>query len=150
MMISFDLQLDSHRQRKMLERNPVLYLTKKMSGSEVQLTRLNEHDKQLFHRAKLKEVDSFLKNQAVRKALNDKELAEAYGANRIIKARWVLTWKPSLQMRRKMPRRSNRPIQAPQFPAMQVVKPKLELSSWDINIPPCWTDSSGQQPQFNR
>ena len=136
MMISFDLQLDSHRQRKMLERNPVLYLTKKMSGSEVQLTRLNEHDKQLFHRAKLKEVDSFLKNQAVRKALNNKELAEAYGAN--------------FQMRRKMPRRSNRPIQAPRFPAMQAEKPRLELSSWDINIHPCWTDSSGQQPQFNR
>ena len=94
MMITFDLEMDSHRQRKMLERNPVLYLTKKMSGSEVQLARLNEQDKQLFHRAKLKEVDSFLKNQAVRKALNDKELADAHGADRIIKARWVLTWKP--------------------------------------------------------
>ena len=93
MMISFDLQLETHRQRKMLERNPILYLTKKMNGAEVQLVRLNEHDKKLFHRAKMKEIDSFLKNQAVRKALNDEELRQAYGDNRIIKARWVLTWK---------------------------------------------------------
>ena len=91
--ISFDLHVESHRQKKALERNPVLYLTKKMNGAEVQLQRLSSQEKALFHRAKMKEVDSFLKNQAVRKCLDDQELRRAVGSGRIIKARWVLTWK---------------------------------------------------------
>ena len=91
--ISFDLHVESHRQKKALERNPVLYLTKKMNGAEVQLQRLSSQEKALFHRAKMKEVDSFLKNQAVRKCLDDQELRRAVGSGRMIKARWVLTWK---------------------------------------------------------
>ena len=91
--ISFDLHVESHRQKKGLERNPVLYLTKKMNGAEVQLQRLSSQEKALFHRAKMKEVDSFLKNQAVRKCLDDQELRRAVGSGRISKARWVLTWK---------------------------------------------------------
>ena len=62
-MYSFDIRLESNRQRKMFERNPVLYLTKKMNGAEVQLARLSEHEKRLFHRAKMKEVTSFIKNE---------------------------------------------------------------------------------------
>ena len=42
----------------------------------------------------MKEVKSFIINQAVRKCLDDAELSEAYGSNRILKARWVLIWKP--------------------------------------------------------
>eukprot|EP00434_Breviolum_minutum_P038697 symbB.v1.2.034335.t1/scaffold4414.1/size41512/3 len=41
----------------------------------------------------MKEVDSFLKNEAIRKCLDDDEVKRAFGSNRIIKARWVLTWK---------------------------------------------------------
>eukprot|EP00913_Durusdinium_trenchii_P028198 g26436.t1 len=95
LMIHFDLTLNSHRQRKMFERNPILYLTKKMNSSEVKLEKLSSYDKALFMRAKTTEVDSFLKNEAVRKRLNDAELRQAYGSKRIIRARWVLTWKPA-------------------------------------------------------
>ena len=34
--ISFDIDVETHRQRKALERNPVLFLTKKMNNAEVQ------------------------------------------------------------------------------------------------------------------
>ena len=93
--ISFDLNVETNRQRKALERNPVLFLTKKMNSAEVQLTKLTAADRELFQRAKTKEVDSFLKNQAVRKCLNNEEIRRAVDTQRIIKARWVLTWKPT-------------------------------------------------------
>ena len=91
--ISFDIDVETHRQRKALERNPVLFLTKKMNNAEVQLTKLTAEHRELFTRAKTKEVDSFLKNQAVRKCLNNEEIRRAVDSNRIIRARWVLTWK---------------------------------------------------------
>eukprot|EP00435_Cladocopium_sp_Y103_P061089 s1238_g22.t1 len=94
-MISFDFTVETQRQRKMLERNPVLYLTKKMGNAEVQLTKLSAEHRALFERAKTKEVDSFLKNQAVRKCLNDAEIRRAVDVGRIVKSRWVLTWKPT-------------------------------------------------------
>ena len=92
--VEFDLPPPaSNRQRKLLERNPVLYLVKKMKDSEVVLSRLSDRDKALFHRAKMKEVDSFIKNEAVRKCLDDAELRQAVDSGRIVRARWVLTWK---------------------------------------------------------
>ena len=91
--ICFDLELSTNRQRKMLERQPVLFLAKKLNGAEVQVQRLSEYDRSLFQRAKTKEVTSFLKNEAVRKCLSDEEVRRAYDSNRIIRARWVLTWK---------------------------------------------------------
>ena len=39
-------------------------------------------------------MDSFLKNEAVRKCLDTDEVKKAYDSGRIVKARWVLTWKP--------------------------------------------------------
>ena len=92
-MISFDLSIDTQRQRKMIERNPVLYLTKKMNGAEVQLTKLSPEHRALFERAKTREVDSFLRNKAVRACLDNEEIKRAVDTRRIIKARWVLTWK---------------------------------------------------------
>ena len=91
--ICFDLELSTNRQRKMLERQPVLFLAKKLNGAEVQVQRLSDYDRSLFQRAKTKEVTSFLKNEAVRKCLSDEEVRRAYDSNRIIRARWVLTWK---------------------------------------------------------
>ena len=91
--IESDIHLASHRQQKMFERNPILYLTKKMGSAEVQLQKLTPYQRALFERAKAKEVGSFIKNNALRKCLNDAEIRQAFGSNRIIKARWVLTWK---------------------------------------------------------
>ncbi|CAE7799282.1 GIP [Symbiodinium sp. CCMP2456] len=93
--IEFDVEAPaSNRQRKLLDRNPTAYMVKKMRDSEVKLSRLQPHEEKLFTRAKAKEVDSFIRNEAVRKCLDDKKIAEAYESGRIVKARWVLTWKP--------------------------------------------------------
>ena len=83
----------SNRQRKALERNPVLFLVKKMKDSEVVISKLSDSERKLFTHAKAKEVDSFIKNEAVRKCLSNEEVKTAYDSGRIVKARWVLTWK---------------------------------------------------------
>ena len=83
----------SNRQKKMLMNNPQAFIVKKMRNSEVNLTKLSPNEKMLFNRAKVKEVSSFISNQAVRKCLDSEEIREAYDSNRIVKARWVLTWK---------------------------------------------------------
>ena len=64
-----------------------------MKDAEVALSKLPAHERPLFARAKAKEVDSFVKNEAVRRCLSDQEVREAYETKRIVKARWVLTWK---------------------------------------------------------
>ena len=94
MVMEIDLNLLSNRQRKDLVRNPVAFMVKKMRDSEVNLAKLPGEFKVLFNRAKTKEVSSFLKAAAVRKALNNEELVSALGSGRIMRARWVLTWKP--------------------------------------------------------
>ncbi|OLQ12413.1 hypothetical protein AK812_SmicGene3637 [Symbiodinium microadriaticum] len=59
----------------------------------VVLSKLRPEERELFVRAKAKEVDSFLRNEAVRKCLDNDEVKKAYDSGRIVKARWVLTWK---------------------------------------------------------
>ena len=83
----------SNRQKKMLLRNPVLYLVKKMQNSEVSMTRLTAAERELFVRAKAKEVESFIRNAAVRRCSDSEEIRKVYDSQRIVKARWVLTWK---------------------------------------------------------
>ena len=83
----------SRRQQKLLDRNHCAYLVKKMRDSEVRIANLPPHERELFSRAKLKEVSSFLSNEAARKCLDQKEIADAYNSQRIVKVRWVLTWK---------------------------------------------------------
>ena len=63
-------------------------------SSEVNLKNVSAQDLVLFNRAKSKEVASFLPSSAVRRCLDDEEAREAFGSGRILKARWVLTWKP--------------------------------------------------------
>ena len=92
-LMSFDIEITSNKQQKWLERNPEAYMVKKMNNSEISLGRLSAADKALFERAKSKEVSSFIRNQAVRQCLNDEEVQQAWGSGRILKARWVLTWK---------------------------------------------------------
>ena len=65
---------NSNRQRKMFERNPVAFLAKKMRDSEVVISKLPPDERQLFSRAKAMEVESFLRNEAVRKCLDDAEV----------------------------------------------------------------------------
>ena len=68
MKIEFEVSAPmSNRQRKLLERHPVLYMVKKMRDSEVSLSKLSAAEKELFARAKTKEVDSFLKHEVPRR-----------------------------------------------------------------------------------
>ncbi|CAE7227902.1 GIP [Symbiodinium sp. CCMP2456] len=94
LMVSFAVPAPtSNRQRRLLHNNPNAYLVRKMKDAEVVLTRLPASERALFTRAKSKEVDSFLKNEAVRKCLDNEEIRKAYDTQRIVRAHWVLTWK---------------------------------------------------------
>lgn len=84
---------NTHRQQKNFQCDPAPYLVRKLNSAEVSLKNLTSAERELFARAKGKEVNSFLKNAAVRKCIDDKEVAEAFGCGRILKARRVLTWK---------------------------------------------------------
>ncbi|OLQ13334.1 hypothetical protein AK812_SmicGene2723 [Symbiodinium microadriaticum] len=94
MKIEFDLDVPkSNRQKKMLLHNPTAYLVRKMKDAEVVLSKLSPGERELFRRAKAKEVESFIKNEAVRRCTDDAEIRRAYETRRIVRARWVLTWK---------------------------------------------------------
>ena len=66
-----------------------------MQNAEVHFGKLSPEHRQLFTNAKAKEVSSFVKNEAPRKCLNEQEVKEALGSGRILRARWVLVWKPT-------------------------------------------------------
>ena len=91
--MQFDLDFVSNRQFKNFLRSPTAYLVKKMRDSEVVLSKLSPQHRELFARAKGKEIDSFLKNEAVKACHRKDEVREAMGSGRIVRARWVLTWK---------------------------------------------------------
>ena len=80
----------SQRQQKNIQRDASANLVKKMRDPEEFYSRPTNDLKELFNRAKTKEVNSFIKAAAVRKALNSEEVREAFGQGRIMRARWVL------------------------------------------------------------
>ena len=92
--IAVDLSFGSNRERKRFLRSPAAYLVAKMRDSEVRVERLRPEERELFSRAKTKEVTSFLQQEAVRKCKDKEE--ERYGrdSGRLMKCRRVLTWKP--------------------------------------------------------
>ena len=91
--MELDLGFMSNRKYKNFLRIPTAYLVKKMRDSEVVLSKLSPQHQQLFARAKGKEIDSFLKNEAVKACHRNDEVRGATGSGRIVRARWVLTWK---------------------------------------------------------
>ena len=93
MTMEFELNFTSNRQQKLFLRSPTAFLVKKMRDSEVIFSKLSAEHRALFTRAKTKEVNSFIQNQAVRKSMNDVETKSAPSSGRILRARWVLTWK---------------------------------------------------------
>ena len=82
----------SHQVQKFVD-HPSLYLAQKLRDCEVRLEKLRPEHRELFKRAKLKEVNSFLQNQAVRRCENALEEQEARSSGRLMRCRWVLTWK---------------------------------------------------------
>ena len=93
-IMEIDLHLDSNRQMKKFLRSPSAYLVGKMRDCEVRWEQLSPAHKALFSRAKTKEVTSFIQQEAVRKCVDAAEEEEAKASGRIMKCRWVLTWKP--------------------------------------------------------
>ena len=100
-VMELELNLSSHRQLQKFIRSPSAYLFGKMRDCEVRWERLTPQHRTLFSRAKTKEVTSFIQQAAVRRCLDQAEDKEARDSGRIMKCRWVLTWKP-------IPRRSAR------------------------------------------
>ena len=92
-LMDIELDLASNRQKKAFQRNPSLYLAKKLAGSEVSYRRLSANEKELFQRAMNSEVSSFIKTEAVRRCLSFEEQQEAKRSGRVLKSRWVLVWK---------------------------------------------------------
>ena len=61
----------------------------KRQRSEVKMSQLTNKEKELFHQAKLKEIDSWLATETVARVLRH-QIPEA----NIMRCRWILTWKP--------------------------------------------------------
>jgi len=61
----------------------------KKQRSEVKMSQLNEAERQMFHQAKMKEIDSWLATETVAKVLRHQIPEE-----NILRCRWILTWKP--------------------------------------------------------
>ena len=93
-VMTIDLDFTSNRQKKMFLHNPQAYLVKKVSSAEVQYGKLSPEDQELFKRAKNSEVSSFIRSEAVRRCLNWEEQQRAQNSDRVLRARWILVWKP--------------------------------------------------------
>eukprot|EP00435_Cladocopium_sp_Y103_P006371 s604_g2.t1 len=94
-VLEFDLDLTTQKQKKQLMDNPSLFLAQKLRDCEVRLEKLKPEHRELFRRAKLKEVNSFISNKAVRRCEDALEEQEARDSGRLMRCRWVLTWKPT-------------------------------------------------------
>lgn len=94
-VLTVELDLTSNREKKKLLHHPSLFLPQKLRDCEVRYEKLRPEHRVLFDRAKTKEVNSFLANQAVRRCLNSNGEIEAKQSGRLMRCRWVLTWKPT-------------------------------------------------------
>jgi hypothetical protein len=94
-VLESDLELPTAKQKQRLMGNPSLFLASKLCDCEVRLEKLKPELRELFRRAKLKEVNSFLSNKAARRCENALQEQEARDSSRLTRCHWVLTWKPT-------------------------------------------------------
>ena len=94
-LMTIEWEFHSNREKERFVRRPSLFLAQKMRDCEVRLVSLKPAHRELFRRAKTKEVNSFLTNTAVRRCLDKQEEMLAWNSGRIMRCRWVLTWKPT-------------------------------------------------------
>ncbi|CAK9112453.1 unnamed protein product [Durusdinium trenchii] len=94
-ILDIELDFKSQREKERFIKHPSLFLAQKLRDCEVRLEKLSPAHRELFVRAKSKEVNSFLTNVAVRRCLDSHEEHEAWDSGRIMRCRWVLTWKPT-------------------------------------------------------
>ena len=131
LMMSVELDLSSNRQRKFFARNPVAFLVKKLNNAEVQIKNLSADDRLLFDRAKTKEVSSFIKNSAVQRCLDNKEVQKVLQMSS--KKHYTIATTIPSRLSTRMARRRLR----------------LALCFWAFSIPTYWIGSLKQQHQFN-
>ena len=81
--------IDKWRQETNPHAMAFLVSAAKKQRSEVKMSQLNETERQLFHQAKMKEIDSWLATETVAKVLRHQIPEE-----NILRCRWILTWKP--------------------------------------------------------
>jgi hypothetical protein len=73
---------------------PEAFLVAKMRASEVGYDKLTVADKSLFNEAMSRELGQYLQQEAGRSCQDKAEEHEAWKSGRVMKACWVLTWKP--------------------------------------------------------
>ena len=75
------------------ESSPQKFMAQKMRSGELSFNKLNDEDRKLFMEAKAREVSEFIAGEATRLCLDQAEVDQAWNSQRIIRARWLLTWK---------------------------------------------------------
>ena len=94
-VLTVDIELNSQREKERFIQQPTLMLVQKLRDCEVRYEKLRPEHKKLFDKAKSKEVNSFISNAALRRCLDWEEEQEAANSGRVMRCRWVLTWKPT-------------------------------------------------------
>ena len=88
------IEMDLNEQDLMqFEVSPQKFLVSKMRSGELSFNKFNAQDRELFMEAKAREVSEFITGEAVRLCLDQEETNKAWSSQRIMKARWLLTWK---------------------------------------------------------
>ena len=87
-----EIDVDSQKKAKRFLASSSIYMAQKIRSSEVVYRTLSAEDKELFDEAKAREINDFLSKKATDRC--EKYEAEQAGReNRVIRARWVLSWK---------------------------------------------------------
>eukprot|EP00435_Cladocopium_sp_Y103_P026958 s175_g6.t1 len=81
--------IDSWKREECPQHMAFLVSAAKRQRSEVKLSQLSAHDKQLFHDAKIKEINSWLSTDTVMRVLRHQ-----IPDSNVLRCRWILTWKP--------------------------------------------------------
>ncbi len=79
------------------------FLVEKLRAAEVSFGKLAPADRMLSMEAKARELSEFAGQEAVRRCQSEAEELEAWTTGRLIKARWVLTWKAIAPRSRRLP-----------------------------------------------
>lgn len=76
-ILTLDLELSTQQEKNKLIHSPSLFLAQKLRDCEVRFEKLRPEHRKLFVRAKAKEVNSFISNEAVRRVLVGKKNKKA-------------------------------------------------------------------------
>ena len=91
MVMEFDVTGPS---RKGFLQNPSLFAVNKIRTGEVRYEKLSTEHRSLFDEGKSRELAQYITAEAVKKCVDEEALQTAWDTQRVLKARWVLTWKP--------------------------------------------------------